>query len=36
MLDGHHRVHVLRGRNVDVDVLPREIRAADSSFEPFR
>ena len=26
MLDGHHRVHVLRSRNVDVDALPREIR----------
>ena len=25
MLDGHHRVHVLRSRGVDVDSLPREI-----------
>jgi hypothetical protein len=25
MLDGHHRVHVLRLRQVDVDALPREI-----------
>jgi hypothetical protein len=25
MLDGHHRIHVLRGRGVDVDGLPREI-----------
>ena len=25
ILDGHHRIHVLRKRGVDVDVLPREI-----------
>lgn len=25
MLDGHHRVHVLRSRGEDVDGLPREI-----------
>ena len=25
ILDGHHRVHVLRQRDVDVDALPREI-----------
>lgn len=25
ILDGHHRIHILRGRNEDVDVLPREI-----------
>ena len=25
MLDGHHRVHVLRARGVNVDSLPREI-----------
>lgn len=25
MLDGHHRVHVLRMRNEDVDALPREV-----------
>ena len=25
VLDGHHRVHVLRGRGEDVDGLPREI-----------
>jgi hypothetical protein len=25
MLDGHHRVHVLRGRNENVDALPREV-----------
>jgi hypothetical protein len=25
ILDGHHRIYVLRGRGVDVDRLPREI-----------
>jgi hypothetical protein len=25
ILDGHHRVHVLRGRKIDVDTLPREV-----------
>ena len=25
ILDGHHRVHVLRERGVEVDTLPREI-----------
>jgi len=25
ILDGHHRVHVLRERGVDVDSLPRDI-----------
>ena len=25
MLDGHHRIHVLRSRGEDVDSLPREI-----------
>lgn len=25
ILDGNHRIHVLRGRGVDVDSLPREI-----------
>lgn len=24
-LDGHHRVHVLRGRGENVDALPREV-----------
>jgi hypothetical protein len=27
IIDGHHRIHVLRLRGVDVDVLPREIIA---------
>ncbi len=25
MLDGHHRIHVLRSRGEDVDDLPREV-----------
>lgn len=25
ILDGHHRIHVLRQRGVDVDALPREV-----------
>lgn len=25
VLDGHHRIHVLRKRGLDVDSLPREI-----------
>jgi hypothetical protein len=25
LLDGHHRVEVLRGRGINVDALPREI-----------
>jgi hypothetical protein len=25
ILDGHHRIHVLRKRGVEVDTLPREI-----------
>jgi len=29
ILDGHHRVYVLRGRGVDVDNLPREIIAKE-------
>lgn len=31
MLDGHHRVHVLRTRGVDVDSLPRELVQKTSS-----
>jgi hypothetical protein len=27
VLDGHHRLHVLRQRDVDVDALPREVIA---------
>jgi hypothetical protein len=29
ILDGHHRIHILRQRGVDVDSLPREIVAKD-------
>jgi len=25
LMDGHHRVHILRPRGVDVDSLPREV-----------
>jgi hypothetical protein len=25
VLDGHHRIEILRGRGIDVDQLPREI-----------
>ncbi len=32
MLDGHHRIHVLRLRQTDVDALPREIVTSDSGF----
>ena len=27
IIDGHHRIHILRERGVDVDTLPREIIA---------
>ena len=29
ILDGHHRIHVLRQRGTDVDGLPREIVVKD-------
>jgi hypothetical protein len=29
ILDGHHRIHILRRRGVDVDRLPRELVAKD-------
>jgi hypothetical protein len=25
-MDGHHRIHILRERGIDVDALPREIQ----------
>jgi hypothetical protein len=31
MLDGHHRVYVLRRRNEDVNALPREVLAQDAT-----
>jgi hypothetical protein len=30
ILDGHHRIHILRLRGVDVDALPREINVKRS------
>jgi hypothetical protein len=30
ILDGHHRVHILKERGVDVDDLPRQILTKDS------
>jgi len=29
ILDGHHRIAILRSRGIDVDVLPREIISKD-------
>jgi hypothetical protein len=29
MIDGHHRVQILRDRGIDVNALPREIVAKD-------
>ncbi len=26
IMDGHHRIHILRERGIDVDALPREIQ----------
>ena len=31
VLDGHHRLKILRGRGIDIDALPREIIVRDSS-----
>lgn len=31
ILDGHHRIYILRGRGVDVDALPREIIVKEDS-----
>jgi hypothetical protein len=31
ILDGHHRVYILRSRGVDVDRLPREIVVKEQS-----
>jgi hypothetical protein len=30
ILDGHHRIHVLRRRGVEVDILPRDVVAKDN------
>jgi len=34
IMDGHHRIHVLRERGVDVDALPREIQSKDKKEKP--
>jgi hypothetical protein len=34
MINGHHRIKVLRERGVDVDGLPREVYAPDTSTFP--
>lgn len=31
ILDGHHRIYILRRRGVDVDALPREIVVKEGS-----
>lgn len=31
ILDGHHRIEVLRGRGVDVDALPRDVIAKEDT-----
>lgn len=30
ILDGHHRIYILRERGVDVDALPREIEVKET------
>jgi hypothetical protein len=34
MVDGHHRIKILRDRGVDVDSLPREIVPKDPIVDP--
>ena len=34
MLDGHHRIRILRERGVDVDRLPRDILPKADPFDP--
>jgi len=34
MIDGHHRIKILRDRGVDVDSLPREIVPKDPIGDP--
>lgn len=29
ILDGHHRIHILRSRGIDVDKLPRDVVVKD-------
>jgi hypothetical protein len=33
ILDGHHRIYILRARGVDVDKLPREIITKEDSLD---
>ena len=34
LIDGHHRIKVLRGRGVDVDSLPREVIPKETIGDP--
>jgi hypothetical protein len=34
ILDGHHRIKILRGRGVDVDSLPREVITRSPDLDP--
>jgi hypothetical protein len=34
MIDGHHRIKILRDRGVDVDMLPREVIPKDPIGDP--
>lgn len=34
MIDGHHRIKILRDRGVDVDALPREVIPKDPIGDP--
>jgi hypothetical protein len=34
VLEGHHRLAVLRERGVNVNALPREVRPAESDIQP--
>ena len=34
IVDGHHRIKILRDRGIDVDSLPREILAKDAISDP--
>jgi hypothetical protein len=34
IMNGHHRIHVLRERGVDVDALPRDLQSKDKKDGP--
>jgi hypothetical protein len=34
IVDGHHRIKILRDRGIDVDSLPREVIPKDNSIDP--